>query len=566
MSESPYNLKSMTYPVLTGKRLGLFAAALDNPLLRRLLLPPLLSSGGLPRLRSLGLSEVPTANPRYGSGGPPFDPGEAERFCARMLSGSSGTPGEFCSVMELARAYRQGDTTPLETAEKLLQAIAESDRGDRPLRAFIACDRDQVRAQAEAATERLANGQSLGIFDGIPVACKDEFDVAGYPTTVGTRFLGQRPAREDATVAARLRQAGAVILGKTNMHEIGINPRSGNPHHGTVRNPYNLDNDAGGSSSGSAAAVAAGLCPLAIGADGGGSIRIPAALCGVVGLKATYGRISSHGSFPLDWSVGHLGPIGATVADVALACAAIAGPDPRDSNTVGQPALDLDHLLEESADEGRLNLRVGVYREWFNHAEPEIVSCCEAMLDQLASRGATVVEIEIPELDEMRIAHAVTILSEMATSMADYPDNWRDLSAPTRISLTIARSASAIDYLQAQRVRTRAIAAFAELFASVDVVVSPATAILAPPITPDSLAQGVADLGTVTELMRFAVPGNMTGLPAITFPVGYSRSGLPIAMQMMGRPWEEGVLLRVASVAEELLKRNLPGDYVDLLA
>jgi Asp-tRNA(Asn)/Glu-tRNA(Gln) amidotransferase A subunit family amidase len=563
---SRYNLNSLDEPVLTGTGLRLFATALGNPVLRPLLLPRMMRSGGLPRLRSLRLHEPPTHQPLYPAGDVPFDAAEAGQLADPALLEVGASLSGFCTVRDLARAYRQGQTTPLAVTERLLDGLATSDAGERPLRAFIAFDRDQLLAQAEGATRRIKAGNDLGIFDGIPVACKDEFDVAGYPTTVGTRFLGKTPAREDATVAARLRQAGAVIVGKTNMHEIGINPRSGNPHHGTVRNPYDLDRDAGGSSSGSAAAVAAGLCPLAIGADGGGSIRIPAALCGVVGLKATYGRISSHGSFPLDWSVGHLGPIGATVDDVALAYAAIAGPDPRDPNTLRQPPLNLGRCLEAGAGDGRLDLRVGVYREWFNHAEPEIVSCCEGMLDEFAGRGATVVEIEIPELDESRIAHAVTILSEMATSMADYPEHWRDLSAPTRINLTIGRAASAVDYLQAQRVRTRAMAVFADIFTGVDVVLSPATAILAPPIPPDSLSHGLADLGSVTELMRFAVPGNMTGLPAITFPVGYDRAGLPIAMQAMGRPWEEGVLLRIAGVAEKLLSRKLPGDYVDLLA
>lgn len=561
---SRYNLTSANYPVLTGRSLQLFATALDNPLLRALLLPQLLKTGGLNQLRSLHCDEPPTYRPLYPGGQTP--PAGKDQLVDEVASNSVPGPAGFCSVSDLARAYRSGDTTPLGVAERLLDAIAHSDQGERPMRAFIASNRDQVLVQARAATARIAAGQSLGILDGIPVAFKDELDVAGYPTTVGTRFLGRTPATEDATVALRLRQAGALVLGKTNMHEIGINPRSGNPHHGTVRNPYDLGRDAGGSSSGSAAAVAAGLCPLAIGADGGGSIRIPAALCGVVGLKATYGRISSHGSFPLDWSVGHLGPIGATVEDVLLAYGAMAGPDPLDPNTLQQPSPDFAGSHDVRPDSGQTPLRLGVYREWFEHADPEIVAACEAMLNQLVDRGATVVEIEIPELDELRIAHAITILSEMAASMANYPDNWQDLSAPTRISLAIGRAASSVDYVQAQRVRTRSMAIFADVYKTVDVIMSPATAILAPPIKPESLSHGLADLGAVTELMRFAVPGNMTGLPAISFPVGYSGAGLPIAMQAMGRPWEEDLLFRIARTAESLLSHQLPPSYVDLRA
>jgi Asp-tRNA(Asn)/Glu-tRNA(Gln) amidotransferase A subunit family amidase len=526
----------------------------------------MIKSGGLPGLRSLKMDEPPTHIPLYPAGAEPSVPADFDCIVGEVLSGTVSNETGFCSVLDLARAFRSGDTTPLATAEKLLEAIEKSDQGDRPLRVLLACDRDRLLAQAGAATERLAGGQGLGVFDGIPVAIKDELDVQGYPTTVGTRFLGGEPAVEDATVAARLRQAGALIIGKTNMHEIGISPRGINPHYGTVRNPYDLDRDAGGSSSGSAAAVAAGLCPLAIGADGGGSIRIPAALCGVVGLKATYGRISGYGSFPLDWSVGHLGPIGSTVDDVALAYGVIAGPDSRDANTLQQPSLDLGRWQRDEPADTLSSLRLGIYREWFNHAEPEIVACCESMLNQLAARGAQIREFEIPEMDELRLAHGVTILSEMAASMANYPDHWNDLSAATRISLTLGKSVTSVDYLQAQRMRTRAMARFAEIFDSVDLVVSPATAMVAPTIPAESLSPGVADMNVVSELMRFAVPANMVGLPAISLPVGYSRAGLPIAVQLMGRPWEEGVLFTVARAIERLADRQLPGSYCDLLA
>lgn len=559
-----YNLTTINYPVLTGKRLQLVAAALDNAFLRPLLLPQLLNSGGLLKLRALQLDEAPTHNPLYHCDSLPVEPFEPSRVLGKVVRGDGVGQSGFRSVRDLAQAFRSGDTTPLKIARQLLDAIEKGDRGERPLRAFSAIDQAEVLAQATASTERIAAGQSVGVFDGVPIAFKEELDVQGYPTTVGTRFLGRNPASRDATVVARLRAAGATIIGKTNMHEIGINPRSGNPHHGTVRNPYDLDRDAGGSSSGSAAAVAAGLCPLAVGADGGGSIRIPAALCGVVGLKATYGRISGHGSFPLDWSVGHLGPMGASVDDVVLAYAAMAGADPLDPHTQHQPALNVSDFEDEVLGD-QPPLRLGIYREWFNHAEPEVVAICEAMLHQLADCGAIIEEIEIPELDELRIAHAVTILSEMAASMANYPDNWNDLSAATRISLTIGKAATSVDYLQAQRVRTRAMGCFAEVFKQVDVVISPSTAMVAPLIPTSSLSHGLADLGSVTELMRFAVPGNMTGLPAISFPVGYSQAGLPVGMQAMGRPWEEQLLFRVARTAERLADRRVPPGYYDLL-
>jgi Asp-tRNA(Asn)/Glu-tRNA(Gln) amidotransferase A subunit family amidase len=555
---SRYNLSSKHEPVFTGSRLRLFAAALDSPILGQLLLAQMIRLGGLRQLRSLTLHEPPTYKPLYPAGNDPFDIAEAESFADNILSQPGAGKAGFCSVRDLARAYRDGDTTPVATAERLLEAWQKSDLGESPLRAFIAFDTDLLIEQARASAQRHAAGKALGIFDGIPIAIKDELDVEGYPTTVGTRFLGGKPAIADATVVARLRRAGALIIGKTNMHEIGISPRSLNPHHGTVRNPYDPDCDAGGSSSGSAAAVGAGLCPLAIGADGGGSIRIPAALCGVVGLKATYGRISSHGSFPLDWSVGHLGPIGATVEDVALAYAAMAGGDVLDAATLGQPPLGLPGWPAHDATADLSSLRLGIYPEWFDHADPEVVDCCRAMLDQLIACGASIREFEIPELDELRLAHGVTILSEMAASMANYPEHWNDLSPSTRISLAMGKGFTSVDYLQSQRLRTRSMARFAEVLRDVDVIITPATAIVAPPLSPASLSHGVADMNIVFQLMRFVFPANMTGLPAITFPVGYSKSGLPIAMQAMGRPWEEGVLLRVALAAENVLTRETP--------
>lgn len=572
---SHYNLTSVRYPVLTGNALRLFAGALHNPLLRAVLLPRLLEDGGLSELRQLCCDEPPTYRPLHasnshvsghrGADATSANTGHIDYSAAEAAAVHTSNTTGFCSARDLAHAYRNGSTTPLAVAEKLLAAMAQHDQGDRPLRAFVASAQDRVLAQAQAATARLAAGEDRGLFDGVPIAFKDELDVAGYPTGVGTRFLGRAPASRDATVVARLREAGAVVLGKTNMHEIGINPLSDNPHHGTVRNPYNLDYNAGGSSSGSAAAVAAGLCPLTVGADGGGSIRIPAALCGVVGLKATYGRISTHGSFPLDWSVGYLGPIGATVDDVMLGYAAMAGPDPLDASTLQQPApAALDREFETLHQAQGEPLRLGVYREWFEHADPEIVSACEAMLQQLAGRGATIVPIEVPELNELRIAHVVTILSEMAASMANHAEHWHELSAPTRINLAIGKAATSSDYIRAQQVRTRAIAHFTELYRQVDVIVTPASATLAPPIHAQSLSHGLADLGVVTELMRYIVPGNMAGLPAITFPVGYSQSGLPIALQAMGRPWEENTLFRVAQVAERLVAHTLPEGYVDL--
>ena len=418
-------------------------------------------------------------------------------------------------------------------------------------------------AQAEAATRRWAQGQPLSLFDGVPVAVKDEVDMVPYPTTVGTRFLGQRPATEDSTVVARLRAAGALLIGKANMHEIGIVPTGLNPHHGFARNPYNPAHYTGGSSSGSAAAVAAGLCPVAIGADGGGSIRIPAALCGLVGLKSTFGRVSEYGAAPLDWTVAHLGPLAATAEDAALCYALIAGADSRDPHSLAQPQPDIAGW--DNTDLHAVTL--GIFPPWFEHATPETVATCRQTLDGFRTQGATIREITIPELNLARIAHVITIASEMLTGMQPYYDQHRrDFGLDVRINLALTRLFTNRDYVQAQQMRTRAIGHMRAALAQVDAIITPTTAMPAPPIPADALPDGESDLNLLTELMRYAFIGNLTGLPAITFPAGYDRHGMPIGCQAMGHPWQERLLLRLAHAAAQFTPRQKPLVSYDLLS
>lgn len=557
---SPYDLRSLSLPKLTSAALAAFAAALDNPLTRPLLMPSLLKQGGFDRFHALRLEEPPTFLPLAHAAEPAT--GTLSLAEAEAALGNHPADGVFATARAYAQAYRAGETTPEAVAERVIAALRASDAADPPLRAFIASDAEDVRGQARAATARLAAGRPLSLLDGVPVAIKDEVDQTPYPTTVGTTFLGRAPANEDATAVARLRAAGALLIGKANMHEIGINPNGANAHYGATRNPYDPARDSGGSSSGPAAAVAAGLCPIALGADGGGSIRIPASLCGVVGLKPTFGRVSEHGAAPLDWSVAHLGPLGATVEDVALAYGIMAGPDPRDPNSLHQPAVTL-----AGWDAGHLRgLRLGVYRPWYQHAAQEIITACDAMLAQFERTGAQVQEVVIPELNAMRLAHIVTILSEMATSMRNHGASVRRLGPSVRTTLALTGSFSSADYVKAQRMRTRALAALAEVFAQVDAVITPATAITAPRIPPAGARRGAwSDLSADTEVMRTMFPANLAGLPALSFPVGYDAAGLPIGMQAMGRHWEEATLLRIGYVAEQRMERRRPGVFFPII-
>ncbi len=531
--------------------LSAFTAAIENPLSRALLLGSLLENGGIPKLRRITLQGPPTFYPLV-------QPEPGSQFeQAPFAPGAPPKDFAYLTARDYAKAYRDGTLSPLEVAERVLAAIQASDQGEAPLRTFIAVNRQDVLNQAQAAQKRISSGQALGPLDGVPVAVKDEIDMQPYPTTVGTRFLGTAPASEDSTVVARLRAGGALLVGKANMHEIGINPNGSNAHHGAVRNPYDVSCDTGGSSSGSSAAVAAGLVPIAIGADGGGSIRIPAALCGIVGLKPTFGRVSEFGAAPLCWSVAHLGPLTASVEDAALTYALVAGPDPREPNSLVQPPVTL-----AGWNRGDLHgVRLGIYRDWFEHAAPEVVQTCRAMVEQFKSAGAEVKEITIPELDEIRIAHVVSILSEMAVCMKPYLAQRKLMGAAVRLSLVLGEVFTSADYLQAQRVRTKALANFRDIYRQVDVIITPATALAAQPIPQGGIPDGWSDLGTETEMMRFIVPGNLVGLPAISFPVGYDGRGLPVGMQAMGRHWEEHLLLRVAYVAEQAVQRRTPAKY-----
>jgi Asp-tRNA(Asn)/Glu-tRNA(Gln) amidotransferase A subunit family amidase len=547
-----YDLKSVKLPYLSGVVLKLFVSLVEGPL-GGLLTPSLFESAGVNWLRKQNFDEAPTTAPIHYAGQVHTEAASvSEQEWPNKPSEGKGF--RFAGIHEYAEAYRAGKTTPEEVAKKVLDAIAASNAANPPLRAIITVDREEVLRMARESTRRFKEGNPLGIFDGVPVAVKDELDMTPYPTTVGTAFLGKSPATTDATVVARLRAAGALLIGKANMHEIGINVTGLNPHHGTTRNPYNTNHFTGGSSSGSATAVAAGLCPVAIGADGGGSIRIPASFCGVVGLKATYGRVSEFGAAPLDWSIAHVGPLAGSATDAALTYALIAGPDPLDPTSLLQPSPSL-----AGWDAPLKGLKIGVYWPWFRHAEAEVVSACESLLRQFESLGCEIREITIPNLEANRIAHTVTITSEMAQAMnATYPQHHHEHGLDVRLNLALARRFTATDYVTAQRIRTRMINHFKAAFQSVDVILTPTTGLAAPAIPADALPDGNSDLTTTIEIMRFATAANLTGLPAISFPAGYTNQGLPIGMQAIGRAWDEATLLRLALAAEQLIEHKAP--------
>ncbi|MDB5102067.1 MAG: gatA [Cyanobacteria bacterium RYN_339] len=548
-----YDIIPMNAPRTTGWRLSALAGLLEHPLAGPPLAEYLFGLVGMQRLRSCAPPDaLPSIHPLLAG----FPLAEPSPLAAPPAVAAEHAPEgfPFKTVADFARAYREG-LSPVEVAEKVLARRKALDQAQKPLGAFIAQDEADVRAQARASAERFAAGKPLGPLDGVPIAIKDELDQLGYATTVGTRFLGAAPAAKDAEVVRRLRAAGAVLIGKTNMHEIGMGATGHNVHHGAARNPYDLDRAAGGSSGGSAAAVAAGLCPAAVGADGGGSIRIPASLCGLVGLKPTFGRVSEQGAAPICWSLAHVGPLAASAEDAALLYMLMAGKDAGDPTTWHQPAPT------QAAD--LRGLKLGVFRPWFEDADDAVVTACSGMLAEL---GAQVVEIQLPELGLAATAHMVTIAAEMAASQAPhFPSRRRDYSPEVQFNLALARRLRAADYAQAQRIRVAQYRAFMDAFRLVDAIVTPGVACVAPLLSREALTSGESDLVLLDRLMRYARPANLTGLPAIAFPAGYDVDGLPIGMQVMGRPWDEGRLLGIARAAERAVPRKAPGVYTSLL-
>ncbi len=546
-------------PRLSGLPLRAFVSAIESGGVGPVLANKLLKNNGIDRFRRTSPGDAPALMfPLPADARAPTEaaPGHvlAEHAVALDRPGPRETVGSF------AAAYRSGSATPSSVAERLEQRIVAFEAREPRLAFFIARKRDEVLAHAEASTTRFREGRPLSVLDGVPVVIKDELDVEGFPTTLGTTIF-KTPAAHDATVVARLRSAGAIVIGKANMHEIGINPIGINPHYGACRNPYANGHISGGSSSGSAATVAAGLSPIAIGADGGGSIRIPAALCGVVGLKATFGRISEAGVPPLCWNVGHVGPIGLTVADVAAAYAIVAGVDERDTSTWRQGIV---HLTDLSAP--LTGVRLGICKAYFEDADADVIASCKDAVRACTDAGAVIVEIPPPDLNTVLWSHAIVILSEMAASMLPHTEeDSARFGYNARTNLALGRRFRATDLVHALRHKHALTREHVALMEKVDAIVTPTTPCVAPPIPEAALPEGESNLQVSDSLMRFIRIGNLTGFPAISVPAGYGSNRLPVGIHFMARPYEEHLLLRLARTVEASAPHAMPEIHTRLL-
>eukprot|EP01132_Coremiostelium_polycephalum_P004269 gene4269-5342_t len=442
-------------------------------------------------------------------------------------------------------AYKNKTTDPVAVGESFTICKNLSETHNPPLKAISQSNPDDIMNQAQESAERWRNGAPKSIIDGVPISIKDEMNLYGYTTTAGTKFVPEiyPPTQEDAFIVKKLREHGALLVGKNNMHEIGISTLGYNVHYGFTRNPYNMKCYPGGSSSGSASSVSAGLCPISIGADGGGSIRIPSSLCGVVGLKPTYGRVSHSGAFDLCYSVGHVGPIGATVLDNAIAYSIIAGPDKHDPHSLIQPEPMLPVFSKIPNNQPLAGLKLGIFTPWFNDCSNDVQTSCSKAVEVLKEQGATVVEVEISNLQMIKLAQVIIILSEMRNSMDRYLDEHKTkFQQESRITLSLLDVCTSADYLQANRIRTFAIDQLKDIFGQCDIIITPTAGITAPPINSSVLPNGESNLTLVSQLMNYAFLGNITGVPGLTIPVGINSDNLPIGLQLMGRWWEEDLL------------------------
>lgn len=453
------------------------------------------------------------------------------------------TPTELSrtSIAEAANLIRNKKLSPVELTEACLQRIGNL---DARLRAFITVTRQAALATAQRAASTIARGNYKGPLHGIPLALKDLFDTAAVRTTAGSKIMADRVPAEDAEATARLKAAGAVILGKLNMHEFAYGATGVNPHYGATANPWDPTRISGGSSSGSAAAVAAGMTLGALGTDTGGSVRIPSALCGITGLKPTYGRVSRRGVIPLSWALDHVGPMAHTAADAAIVLSAIASHDPGDETSSDEPVPDYAKLLE---GRGLKGLRVGVPRDhFFDNVDAEVAAAVRGAISVLEELRAQVSEVSLPHIDEAPAAVNAIMLTEALAYhrrwLAERPQDYAD---DIRQRLEIGLLYPAVSYIEAQRLRSLIAAEWREeVFDRVDLLAIPTTPVPAPSVEE-------SDLQATLTLVRFTNPFNLLGVPAVSIPCGFTSGGLPVGLQLAGRWFEEGTALRAAHAYQQ---------------
>lgn len=447
------------------------------------------------------------------------------------------------TIVEVGAKLAAGAVSSVELTQESLAAIARR----KDLNAFLAMMEERALAQARAMDAERAQGKVRGPLHGVPVAVKDVYCTKGTATTCASPLFADHVPDYDSAVVERLEAAGAVIVGKTHMHELAYGVTSNNPHYGPVRNPRDLSRIPGGSSGGSGAAVAADLVFMAMGSDTGGSIRLPAAYCGTVGIKPTTGRVSRYGVLPLDFTLDHMGPLTRSVRDAAIVLQALAGYDPRDDSSSRVAVGEYDPGEAPSIE----GLRVGVPENfYFERVDPEVEQAVRGSIAAAERLGARVVPVRVPDVAGLNATSRIVLCAEASSALLPYLHRRSEIGADTLALLDQGRLLPATDYINAQRVRRTYQQEFAHVWKQVDFLLTPTAPNVAPPI-----GQATVEIAGAPEDVRLAgtrfVRGiNMLGWPALALPCGMSSDGLPISTQIIGKPWDEAGVFRVARALE----------------
>jgi aspartyl-tRNA(Asn)/glutamyl-tRNA(Gln) amidotransferase subunit A len=449
------------------------------------------------------------------------------------------------NIREAAEGLRARRFSAVELATT---AISRIERHNTGLRTFITITSGQALEQARQADRELALGQNRGPFHGIPVALKDLFYTKGVRTTAGSRIYENFIPDVNATVVEKLLTAGAVLLGKLNMHELAYGITSANPHFGPVRNPWNPQHSPGGSSGGSGAAVATHMAFMAMGSDTGGSIRIPASFCGTVGLKPTYGRVSRFGVLPLGFTLDHVGPLTRSVRDAALSLNAIAGHDPHDPSSSRRPVLD--YVPDEGCS--IRGIRIGLPLSFFfEHLDEDVDVAVRGAIARAESLGAVIKPVRLPDMTALNAIARVVLLSEASAGAEPYPQDRSLYGADVRALLDQGRLVPATDYINAQRLRRKMRREFDRVWKEVDCLITPATPAPAPRIGDTTVRLGGRDEDVRLAATRLVRGVNALGYPALSLPCGLTASGLPVGLQIVGAAFEEALLLRIGAALED---------------
>ena len=452
----------------------------------------------------------------------------------------------YASAGQLAPLIQNREVSPVEVIDAHLERIGAT---EGVLNSFITLLAEEARASARRAEAEIQRGNYRGPLHGIPVGLKDLYNTAGVRTTSGSRIFDNYLPDRDCTVAARFHQAGAILLGKLNMHPFAYGPTGENADYGHMHNPWNPELITGGSSGGSGSAPAAGQCTIAMGSDTGGSVRIPAALCGIVGLKPTYGLVSRSGLTPLSWSMDHPGPMVRMVEDAALVMNTVAGYDPEDPGSARVEAPDYTAALTGDIQ----GLRIGVPKEYFTvPLDPGVSQTVREAIGLLEELGAIVSEVDFPMFEYAQAVSGTVLMSEASAYHRDLLKRDADkIYPPVRLRLEAGLFVSAADYLKAQQGRSEFNKAVRRLFETVDLLAGPTEPVTAPRILAQEVQAGEVSIGTTAALTQYTRPYNITGSPAISVPCGFSQDGLPIGLQLAGRAFDETTVLRAAHAYEQ---------------